>query len=148
MHKSLEAYKPAASARAHLLLAALMWTVVGSTLLVVGARWVLISDISFALPLLALAMVAGALKAEFVLKRAAGRMIGRIRARGDGRCLGGFVSLPTWALVVAMMGLGYLLRHGLLPHALVGLIYVAIGTALLLASRHAWSAWQHHQPIS
>ena len=101
-----------------------------------------------ALPLLGLAIVAGALKAHFVLKRTAGRMIERIRVRGDGRCLGGFVSLPTWGFVILMMGLGYLLRHGLLPHTVVGVIYVAVGAALLLASRRIWSAWQRHQPIN
>lgn len=148
MHKGLEAYKPAANARTHLLLAALMWTVVGGTLLVVGARWALLTQLTIALPLLALAVAAGAFKAHFVLKRTARRMIDRIRVRGDGRCLGGFVSLPTWAFVFLMMGLGYLLRHGLLPRPVVGFIYVAVGAALLLASRRVWSAWQRHYPIN
>jgi hypothetical protein len=148
MHKSLDAYKPAAAARTHLLLAALMWTVVGGSLLVVGARWALHAQLAIALPLLAVALTAGALKARFVLRRTSARMIERIRVRGDGRCLGGFVSLQTWAFVILMMGLGYLLRHGLLPRTVVGFIYVAVGAALLLASRHIWSAWQHHQPIN
>jgi hypothetical protein len=87
------------------------------------------------------AALAGALKARFVLKRAAERIVRRIQARGDGRCLGGFVSVRSWLLVAGMMGAGYLLRHGLLPHNVVGLIYVAVGTALLLASAVIWRAW-------
>ncbi len=144
MPSVLHTYKPAASARMHLLLAALLWTTVGGALLVVGAGWALLGRRGYMLAIVALAVAAGALKAEFVLARTARRAIERIRARGDGRCIGGFLSWRTWGFVVLMMGLGYTLRHGLLPHPVVGIIYVAVGTALLLASRRFWSAWFTH----
>jgi uncharacterized membrane protein len=140
----LEAYKPAASARTHLLLAAAMWTVVGALLLLFGVKWTLRGQIALAWLLLAVAVAAGALKARFLLRRAAGRTIERIRTRGDGRCVGGFLSIRSWAFVALMAGAGRLLRGALLPRAVVGLIYVAVGTALLLASRRLWQAWYHH----
>jgi hypothetical protein len=43
-----------------------------------------------------------------------------------------------------MAAAGYLLRHGLLPRTVVGLVYVAVGAALLLASRRLWQAWHRH----
>ena len=87
------------------------------------------------------AAVLGSAKARFVLRRSARRIIDRIRARGDGRCLGGFLSPATWAFVLAMVLLGRLLRAGWLPRTVVGFVYVAVGVALLLASGYIWQAW-------
>ena len=137
----LELHKPAVSARSHLLLAATMWTVVGSLLLAFGARWLLSAHVRYAWELLAVAAVVGLLKARFVLGRAARRTIERIRSRGDGRCIGGFFSLRTWAIVALMAGAGRVLRGGLIPLPVVGFVYAAVGTALLLAARQLWRAW-------
>ena len=75
---------------------ALLWTGVGMLLLLFGLAWVLQSDIPYAAALLALAVAAGLAKTWLVLNRAARRMVERIRLRGDGRCLGGFLSVRTW----------------------------------------------------
>jgi hypothetical protein len=146
MHHQLEAYKPTAPARVHLLLAALMWTIVGSVLAVVGGHWLLGARIAYPGLWLILAAALGCLKARFVLLRTARRVVDRIRTRGDGRCIGGFVSWRTWAFIALMAGLGYVLRHGLLPHAVVGFIYVAVGVALLLAATSLWRAWHRFRP--
>ena len=142
----LEAYKPAASARTHLFLAALMWSVVGLFLVALGFLWVEMGFGSYGLLLAAVCVVVGQLKAHYVLRRAALRIISRIETRGDGQCIGGFLSWRTWGFVVLMMVLGYGLRHGLLPRAIVGLVYVAVGVALASASRELWSAWYRHRP--
>jgi hypothetical protein len=144
MSNPLEDYKPAASARTQLLLAALLWTVVGAMLLFFGVRWSILAEIPYVWLLLALAITAGVFKALFILERTARRTIDRIRERGDGRCIGGFLSIRTWLFVGLMMLTGYLLRHSALPRAIVGLIYAAVGTALLVASRRLWGAWSGH----
>jgi hypothetical protein len=141
MTRFFESLKPAAPARAHLLTAAAAWTAVGAALLFFGVRWTWASQSGLVRGLLGVAALAGVLKARFVLHRAAQRSINRIRARGDDRCLGGFIPLWGWGLVLVMMGMGFALRHGLLPHPLVGLIYAAIGTALLTGSLDFWRAW-------
>ena len=61
--------------------------------------------------------------------------------RGDHRCVGGFFSWRTWIAVVVMMGAGWLLRHAGLPPGVLGVIYLAIGAALLIASSLLWQAW-------
>jgi hypothetical protein len=139
----LQRWKPRAAGRTQLLLAAGLWSTVGAALLAAGARWTIqaLAPRSGAL-LLALAVAAGLLKGRFVLDRAAIRIADRIAARGDGRCAGGFLSLRSWLLVALMSGAGRLLRGGLLPHAVVGPLYVAIGTGLLFSSRVAWLRWR------
>jgi hypothetical protein len=141
MTRFFESLKPSAPARGHLLTAAIAWTVVGAALLFFGLRWAWASQSGLVRGLLIAAVFAGALKARLVLRRAARRSIDRIRSRGDDRCLGGFIPLWGWGLVLLMMGMGFALRHGLLPHPVVGLIYVAIGTALLTGSVDFWRAW-------
>jgi hypothetical protein len=71
----------------------------------------------------------------------ANRVIGRIQASGDDRCIGGFFSWKTWILVVIMITAGTLLRRSDISRGVVGLVYVAIGIALLAASTLPWRAW-------
>lgn len=141
MNERLERWKPSARVRTHLLAAAGLWTVVGAGLTVVGSVWSLHGPrwASFAVPV---AVGVGLLKSWLVLDRAACRTADRIEARGDGRCLGGFLSIGTWLLVALMMTAGRILRGGLVPRHWVGLVYVAVGTALLGSSRVAWVRWR------
>ena len=137
----LERWKPRAAGRTQLLLAAGLWSVVGAALLAAGSRWTVQAfGPGAGAPALAIALAAaaGLLKGRFVLDRAAARIADRIVARGDGRCAGGFLSLRSWLLVALMSGAGGLLRGGLLPHAAVGPLYVAVGAGLIFSSRIAW----------
>ena len=144
----LRSLKPAAPALVHLLLAALTWTVVGSALVFFGVRWTLAGRFAHAWLLIVPAVTIGLAKSHFMLDRAARRVVERIRKRGDGRCLGGFLSLQTWGFVVLMMVCGCLLRGGLLPRPVVGFVYTAVGAGLLLSARLFWSAWRHHPKTS
>lgn len=135
----LERWKPRAAGRTQLLLAAALWSVVGSVLLAVGARWTLEAlGPRLGALLTALGAAAGLLKGRFVLDRAAARIADRIAERGDGRCLGGFLSVRSWLLVALMSGAGRLLRGGLVSHAVAGPLYAAIGAGLLFSSRIVW----------
>ena len=137
----LEAHKPAASRRAHLLCASIMWTLVGGTLMVFGIRWILESGAALSIVILAAALTVGVLKSRFVLKRAADGIGTRIIRRGDGQCLGGFLSWRLWVLVAVMVGAGRLLRATPLPLSIIGFAYTLAGTALAHASRNIWRTW-------
>ena len=115
-----------------------MWSLAGMALLAVGGRWVFQSRPAEAWPVLGLSLAVGFLKARFILDRVAKRIIERIESRGDGRCLGGFLSWKSWLLVAAMILLGRALRASPLPVLARGAIYAAIGAALLVASRRLW----------
>jgi uncharacterized membrane protein len=117
-----------------------MWSLAGCGLLTAGCIWIFESRSPAAIPVLLLALAAGALKARYVLDRTARRTTARIESRGDGRCLGGFLSWKSWLLVAAMILLGRLLRASPLPLLARGGIYAAIGSALLIASRTLWTS--------
>lgn len=125
----------------HLMLAWIMWMVVGSAMVVFGGRWLWAAASILAPWIAAAAVVVGAFKSRLVLDPAAQRVIERIRVRGDGRCLGGFLSLRTWGLVALMVIGGRVLR-GSLARGIVGPLYIAVGLALCLSSRLTWRAWR------
>jgi hypothetical protein len=134
--------KPVASRRKLLLLAAMTWAVVGLVLGTTGARWLLTLHASSPALLIGAAVAAGVIKSHLALRPAARRVIRRIEERGEGRCAGGFFSWSTWLLVLAMIALGQLLRHSPMPRWALGAIYLAVGVALITASRHLWIAWR------
>ncbi len=134
-------YKPAAARHTQLLLAWLMWATVGSALVGFGAWWLWDSAPAAAPWVGAAAIAVGVVKSKVVLDLTARRVVGRIVERGDGRCLGGFLSLRSWGLVVVMVLAGRLLR-GTLARGIVGPLYIAVGTALCLSSRISWHAWR------
>lgn len=123
----------------HLKLAWLMWVLVGTILATVGTHWIWQSSFGAAAPIIVVSIAVGLLKSRLVLDRVAHTTIDRIRIRGDGRCLGGFLSVHSWGLVLVMIVGGRLLR-GTLAHATVGPLYLAVGTALCVSSRLTWRA--------
>ncbi|MFV2071807.1 MAG: hypothetical protein ACC742_04035 [Thermoanaerobaculales bacterium] len=137
----VNSHKPAAAAHVHLMLVGLMWAFVGAAMVGFGGRWLLQSPTPAAPWLAALALAIGSLKARFVLDRAARKIVDRIRERGDGRCLGGFLSVRSWALVIVMAGGGRILRGSHMPLSLLGVLYITVGTALLLSARIPLRAW-------
>jgi hypothetical protein len=135
-----ERFKPAARARTHLLAAAGLWTVVGLGLSTLGFVWCFAVRLPWPFLLAAAGVIAGSLKGRFVLRRLAEKNAARVIRRGDGHCLGGFLSGKTWLLVAVMMTAGIVLRRSGVPHAILGVLYSAIGTALLAGSVPLWKA--------
>ncbi len=134
--------KPGGSTSSHLLLAASLWTVIGAGLICRGTIWLVGSgNVWLIFP----AALLGTLKSLFILDKSARKSIDRIRLLADGSCLGGVYSIKTWALVVLMMLLGYLLRRLSVSTELLGFLYVGIGWALILSSRVGWSAWRNKE---
>ena len=135
----LHKYKPGVSIRTHLLLGAFIWTVVGFFLLTNG--FVLVSlenHLWYGL----IGLLLGTAKAFFVLDRLARKNIKRIKEFEDKICFGSVYSLKTWVMVAGMIALGRFLRTTVLPGEVVGLIYTAVGCALMLSSRLMWIEWK------
>ena len=140
MRSSLSRFKPAAKTKTLLLLSASLWTVIGCMLITKGLyRLAPLSEYKFVIVISA--CVAAAVKARFMLDRAAKKGIKRILNFKDGTCLGAVYSAKTWLLVLCMMGMGVILRNSSLPMSLLSFFYLTIGLALRGSSRHGWKAW-------
>ncbi len=134
--KVAERWKPAVGVRTQLTAASLLWTCVGFGLGAAGLAWCLADGRPWLL--VPLGVAAGLAKAWFVIRPAAHRNASRIIERGDGQCLGGFLSWRSWAFAAGMMLLGSALRHSPMPRSVLGVLYVAIGAALLAGALPLW----------
>lgn len=140
LHKLLHFLKPGVNRQTHLLLAALLWTIIGCTLMFRGVLWLELDEsLLFGIP----AIILGTLKSLFILDKSAKKSIDRIQKLADGSCLGAVYSIKTWSLVLCMILIGYLLRRSQLSPAVVGALYCTVGWALFFSSRFGWMAWKH-----
>ena len=113
----------------------------GAGLLAAGIYWSLAAPPLRATAFLAVAAAGGWAKARFFLRRRAERNAERILASEDGRCAGAAFSWKAWSLVPLMMAAGFALRHSAASRPWLGLVYVAVGVALLVASAVSWRHW-------
>ena len=140
MEQRLKQFKPAAKRKTLLLLSAGLWTVIGLMLVCKGG-FRLAPLPEYKLLIVISATLAAAFKSRFMLDRAAVKSIKRILTFEDGTCLGAVYSIKTWLLVLCMIGMGVILRNSSLPMYLLSFIYLTIGLALIISSRHGWREW-------
>ncbi|PLX38930.1 MAG: hypothetical protein C0608_11660 [Deltaproteobacteria bacterium] len=137
----LRSLKPAGSASVQLFLAALLWSSIGTFLLYRGARAALSLTPAMMVLVIAVALAIGLFKGYRVMRPVSTRSITRIIERGDGTCIGGFLSWKSWLFVLGMSLMGKWLRSASLPPWLTGVLLGGVGLALLVGSLFFWRAW-------
>jgi hypothetical protein len=130
----LECLKPGVERFWLLLVAGLLWSVVGLVLCGLASYW--FSTLEWPVNgLVALAgFGVGVLAHVLLFSRIAAKNIERISRQPLRVCLFAFQAWRSYLLIVVMMALGFTLRHSHLPRLILAAIYLVIGTALTLAS--------------
>lgn len=139
MKEVFQKYKPGASIRTHLLITALVWSLVGLFLIARAEDILLLGGEWWIFPL---AAIIGTAKSFLVLDRTAKKNIDRTLNLKEGTCIGGAYSWRTWGLVVFMILFGITLRLLAVPQPVIGFIYLTVGWALFWSSRLMWQQWQ------
>ncbi len=119
-----------------LFLAASCWLVVGISLILKGGQ-----ILAWSPGWLAATLVAGTMKAYFILDRIARRNVQRLRSYGKPIFVGRVFAGRTWVIIMVMIILGRVLRLPGLAPELSGFFSLAVGWALFVASRLSWQAW-------
>jgi hypothetical protein len=127
---------PAARRETLVLVAGIVWSLVGLTLVSVAVVW-LFSSPRCALILALVGAIAGYAIYRFGFSHLARRNLVRIYAQApqkDKVCVFAFQNIRSYLLIIIMMSLGYGLRHSGMPKIYLAPIYIAIGLALMLSS--------------
>jgi hypothetical protein len=134
--------------RQHLWIAATIWTLVGAGLFTMGlVFWFHLPYLGFLdtqhLGVGALALGVGLLKGKIVLDRTANRVIDRVAILQEPNPFKSIFQMfgaKTIGLILAMMGIGVGLRIAGVSFEIRGLIYIAVGAALMWSCRCYWLA--------
>lgn len=134
MRGRLSRFKPAVSRRSLLLVAGLVWIAVGTMLLSFAASWLGTDDPDHGPALIALGVATALLIHHVGFLRVVDKNLGRILPMRGQRCIFSFISWKSYLMVGVMMMMGIGLRHSPIPKPYLGVLYLAIGLALILSS--------------
>lgn len=129
-------WKPSVDRFWLLLLAGVMWSAVGLGLCFIACHW--LSSLTWPENLLTAlgGFVCGVLVYAMGFRRIVRHNVARILDKPERVCVFAFQAWRSYALIVVMMLLGWMLRHSRLPLLVLSAVYLAIGTGLALASAH------------
>ena len=127
---------PAASRRILVLVAGIVWSLVGVALTLVALIWSA-AGIRASIPLLVAGLVLGWLVYRYGFSRLVKKNLLRIYEQAPGKekvCIFAFQNMRSYFIIIMMMGFGYVLRHLPIGKIYIAPIYLMIGVALLLSS--------------
>ena len=127
-------YKPAVTNKLLLFLAGLVWECVGIMLLFLAFSWLSASStIEFSLY-----SAAGILLAlfahHFIFLKIVDKNLKRILQMNKKMCFFSFIPWKSYLIIIAMVSMGVLLRHSMIPKKDLAILYTGIGLALILSS--------------
>ena len=124
-----------------LILVGLIWLAVGIYLGITGTNWMLGLGLGKKLIIfLAISTIIGLLKGKFALKKVASRYYKRADTIQFNKSdiLTGWVRIlgpKGFILIGLMMAMGIFLRHSNIDRPILGIVYLAVGIALVYASK-------------
>jgi len=127
-------YTPAVARHWLLLLAGVVWSGVGITLCVVAAYWLSLSDWPKSGWSAGLGIGLGVLVYRFGFSVIARKNIARIALKPERVCIFAFQAWRSYLLIIIMASLGFALRQSHLPRLILAMIYLIVGTGLVLSS--------------
>jgi hypothetical protein len=129
-----ERYKPAVSKNVLLLVAGVVWLMVGLMLVLIAFSW-LRAAVSISIYHFVIAgVVLGLLVHHFGFLRIVNKNVRRILPMDEKRCLFSFIPWMSYVIIAVMISGGAILRHSAIPKHYLAIVYIGIGLALALSS--------------
>jgi hypothetical protein len=129
----IERYKPGVSKSVLLFIAGLLWVMVGIMLNSMAYSWLRNERLGHALLAAAIGFVGSLFIHHFGFLRIVNRNLDRILPMEGKRCVFSFMPWKSYVLVAVMITMGVLLRHSSIPKLYLSVLYIGIGTALILS---------------
>ena len=111
-----------------------MWSAVGLMMCALGAGWLADVDTTRGIEYGLVGLITALAAAHWGFRAIAAKNIRRLRRLPDRGCFFAFQAWKSYLLIAVMIALGAGLRHSPVPKALLAIVYIGIGGALLLSS--------------
>ena len=131
-----------------LVIVGVIWFVVGTVLSIVGINWMLMLGFGPKMIIfLTSSVLIGTLKGKFVLQKVALKYYKRsdiIQFNNNDIFLGWIkiLGIKGFILIGLMMAMGSFLRHSNIDRPILGIVYLAVGIALLYASKTFFNTYK------
>ncbi len=130
----IEKWKPGVPKSSLLLIAGIIWLGIGAMMDGMGYSWIRTEDLKQVLLVSATGFVLALFIHHFGFLRLVDKNLGRILPMKGKRCVFSFMPWKSYGLIGIMIIMGSLLRHSSIPKIYLAVVYLAIGTALILSS--------------
>ena len=115
------------------ILSGMMWVVVGLFLNRTAYFWLQNQNLSKMVILIAFGLILASLIHFFGFSRLVTKNLNRIILMPEKPCVFGFMSWKSYLIVIFMITLGISLRSSPIPKPYLSILYIGIGTALILS---------------
>jgi len=130
----IERWKPGVPKSVLLLVAGMLWVMVGIMLNGMAYWWLRKELPAQALSAAVVGFVASLFIHHFGFLRIVDKNLDRILPMEGKRCVFAFMPWKSYVIIAVMIGLGITLRHSPIPKLYLSVLYIGIGTALILSS--------------
>ena len=130
----MKKWKPGVPKSTLLLIAGIIWISVGIMLDGISYSWLRPETTIHALSAAAVGFVCALVVHHFGFLRIVDRNLARILPMEGKRCVFSFMPWKSYILIIIMVVMGFLLRHSPIPKLYLAVLYIGIGTALILSS--------------
>ena len=134
MKKALQSCKPSVRRRWLVFAAGVVWLAVGIGLTAVACFWLSRSTWLLRLVIGSISLVLGLIVYFFGFSRIVRKNLARIGAKPEVVCLFAFQGWRSYFLILAMMVMGYTIRHLPVPKDIDAMVYFTMGSALICGS--------------
>jgi hypothetical protein len=136
---TLKSFKPAVSRTWLIVLAGLMWSVVGLMLCRLAYHWLVIIQWRWIVPQELLGAILALTAHKFCFSRIAQKNIQRLSVITEKTCIFAFQRWKSYFVIALMAFIGITLRNSPVPRPCLAVVYTTIGGALFLASLQYYS---------
>lgn len=129
-----EKWKPDVSKNTLLLIAGILWIGIGIMLISLSYSWLKIERLEHAISASIIGFICALVIHHFGFLRIVDKNLGRILPLKERRCIFSFMPWKSYLIILIMMITGFFLRHSSIPKLYLSVLYIGIGTALVLSS--------------
>ena len=130
----MKKWKPGVPKSVLLLMAGILWMLTGILLNSLACTWLAAGQRGPALWAAAIGSMGSLVIHHFGFLRIVDRNLDRILPMQGRQCVFAFMPWKSYVLIMVMITIGVLLRHSTVPKPVLAVLYIGIGTALILSS--------------